>query len=362
MLRIENLIARLTPAMIFAVAVYAMAVTLTGSPTFDHHAAAQSSGTVPGQSLGNSSDTEIWRAIRRGKQGTVSIPDKKAGILVQSEGESWRSIRNGPLSTYGSWAIVGVVALLALFFALRGRIQINAGESGQTIERFKTVERFAHWLLANAFIVLALTGLNLLYGRYALKPFIGAEAFATLTNLGKYAHNYVGFVFIAALVIILVLWIKHNVPNKHDLVWLAKGGGLFSKGSHPPARKFNAGQKILYWLVLLGGASISITGIALMFPFEYSMFEGTFAFLNLFGLGLPTDLSPMQEMQYSQLWHAIMSLFMIVVVIGHIYIGTVGMQGAFDAMGTGKVDRNWAKEHHPLWLEEEEKAAAPGDD
>jgi formate dehydrogenase subunit gamma len=362
MLRIENLIARLTPAMIFAVAVYAMAVTLTGSPTFDHHAAAQSSGTVPGQSLGNSSDTEIWRAIRRGKQGTVSIPDKKAGILVQSEGESWRSIRNGPLSTYGSWAIVGIVALLALFFALRGRIQIDAGESGQTIERFKTLERFAHWLLANCFIVLALTGLNLLYGRYALKPFIGAEAFATLTNLGKYAHNYVGFAFITALVIILVLWIKHNVPNKHDLVWLAKGGGLFSKGSHPPARKFNAGQKILFWLVLLGGASISITGIALMFPFEISMFAGTFAFLNVFGLDLPTALSPMQEMQYSQLWHTIMALFLVVVVIGHIYIGTVGMQGAFDAMGTGNVDRNWAKEHHPLWLEEEEKAAAPGDD
>ena len=362
MVRKKKYLSKLVPAVIAVALVYAAVAGLVGSLSLDNRTQAQTSGTVPGESLGSSSDADIWRAIRQGKQGSVSIPDKNAGYMIQSEGESWRAIRNGPLSVYGAWAILGSVALLALFFAYRGRIRIEHGPSGQTIERFVGVERFAHWLLANSFIVLALTGLNLLYGRYVLLPFVGPEAFSAVTNLGKYAHNYVGIAFIVAVVLVLVLWIRHNIPNKHDLVWLSKAGGLFTKGSHPPARKFNAGQKVLFWLVVLGGFSISASGIALMFPFEFSMFSGTFAVLNVFGLGLPTDLTPMQEMQYSQLWHAIVALFMIAVVIAHIYIGTVGMEGAFDAMGTGQVDRNWAKEHHPLWLEEEEKAGAAGDD
>jgi formate dehydrogenase subunit gamma len=360
--RIKIAIASLASALFVAALLYATAAALTGSPSLDNAAVAQSGGAVPGDSLGSESDAEIWRAIRRGAQGNVTIQDKKAGYMIQSAGESWRAIRNGPLSVYGSWAILGVIALLALFFVFRGRIRIDHGASGRVIERFNGLERFAHWLLANTFILLALTGLNVMYGRYVLRPLIGAEAFATITEIGKYIHNYVGFAFMVGVLMILVLWIRNNVPDKHDLVWLAKGGGMFTKGSHPPARKFNAGQKILFWLVVLGGLSISLSGIALMFPFEISLFSPTFAVLNVFGLGLPTDLTPMQEMQLSQLWHAIVALGLVAVIIAHIYIGTLGMEGAFDAMGTGKVDRNWAKEHHPLWLEEEERAEARGDD
>lgn len=362
MSRIKVAIAGLAPVLAFAVLLYASVAVLTGSPPFDHAAIAQTGGSVPGESVGSTSDSEIWRAIRRGAQGNVSIPDKKAAYMIQSEGESWRAIRNGPLSVYGVWMIFGVIALLALFFVIRGRIKVDHGLSGKTILRFNGLERFSHWLLANCFILLALTGLNVMYGRYVLKPFIGAEAFATISYWGKYVHNYVGFAFMLALVMILVLWIRNNLPNRHDMVWIAKGGGMFTKGSHPPAKKFNAGQKILFWLVILGGISISLSGIALMFPFQFDMFAGTFAFLNIFGFGLPADLTPMQEMQYAQLWHAIVALFLIAVIIAHIYIGTMGMEGAFDAMGTGEVDRNWAQEHHPLWIEEEEGAKAPGDD
>ncbi|MDH3699951.1 MAG: formate dehydrogenase subunit gamma [Alphaproteobacteria bacterium] len=348
--------------VLFAAALLIASAALIGSPHFSNPAAAQSSGQVPGQSLGNSSDAELWRAIRKGKQGNVSIQDKQAGVMIQSEGESWRSIRNGPLSTYGAWAVLGIIALLALFFTFRGRIRVDAGLSGLTVERFNATERFAHWLVANSFIVLALTGLNLLYGRYVLKPFLGPEFFSTLTQLGKYAHNYVAFAFILGLVMILVLWIKDNIPNKEDLSWLAKGGGLFTSGSHPPAKRFNAGQKIVFWVVVLGGLSISLSGIALLFPFKIEIFAGTFAILNIFGFGLPTELTPMQEMQYSQIWHAIVAFGMIVLIIAHIYIATIGMEGAYDAMGTGQVDRNWAKEHHRLWVEGEEPPGAPGDD
>ena len=150
----------------------------------------------------------------------------------------------------------------------------------------------------------------------------------------------------------LVLWLRHNIPNRYDLIWLSKAGGLFTKGVHPPSKKFNAGQKVIFWVVVLGGFSISLSGISLLFPFEFKMFEGTYALLNVFGAGLPETLTPMQEMQLSQLWHTIVGLFLIAVVLAHIYIGSVGMEGAFAAMGSGQVDENWAREHHNLWMAE----------
>jgi formate dehydrogenase subunit gamma len=162
-----------------------------------------------------------------------------------------------------------------------------------------------------------------------------------------------------------VLWVAHNFPNRHDLVWLAKGGGMFKRGVHAPAKKFNAGQKIIFWLVILGGVSVSLSGVMLLWPFRISMFGETFAWVNwLFGTTYPTALAPVQEMQLAQLWHAVMGLFLTIVIIAHIYIGTIGMEGAFDAMGSGEVDRNWAREHHDLWVQDLERRGrlATGDD
>lgn len=317
--------------------------------------------------------SDVWRSIRQGEQGYVSIPDKKAGVLIQSEGENWRNFRNGPLSTWGVWGLVGTLGVLALFFVIRGRIRIEHGPSGRLIERFNGLERFAHWLTAVSFIVLGLTGLNMLYGRYVLLPVIGPDAFSAISLAGKYMHNYIAFAFMLGLVLTLVLWIKDNIPSRLDLTWFAQGGGIFSRHRHPPARKFNAGQKIVFWAVILAGLSVSLSGLALMFPFEFAFFGNTFAALNIFGFGLPENLAMTQEMQLSHLWHAIVALLLMMLIIAHIYIGTIGMEGAFDAMGSGMVDENWAKEHHSLWVdemkEEERKARlggrsapAPGDD
>ena len=248
--------------------------------------------------------------------------------------------------------MLGTIGLLALFFVFRGRIRIEAGQSGRSIERFNEIERFAHWLTAVAFVLLALTGLNLLYGRHVILPVLGPDAFAALSLAGKYVHNYVSFAFMAGLVLMFVLWVRHNILNKHDLIWLVQLGGMFTKGVHPPAKKFNAGQKGIFWIVILGGASLAVSGVSLMFPFEFSMFEWTFGVLNVFGAALPTALTPLEEMQLSQWWHAIMALIVIAVILGHIYIGSMGMEGAFDAMGTGQVDENWAREHHSLWVAE----------
>ncbi len=314
-------------------------------------------GNVPGDALGNTSDSEMWRAVRKGVRGTVSISDQNAAQLVQSEGDNWRAFRNGPLVRWGTYVLAGMVVVLALFYLLRGRIRIDHGLSGRTVTRFGFVERTAHWLLAVSFIILGLTGLNITYGKIVLLPVLGKNAFAAITLWGKYLHNYVAFAFMAGLVMILVLWVADNFPNKYDAKWLVKGGGLFTKGVHPPSKKFNAGQKILFWLVILGGLSLVLSGIDLLFPFEFAMFSKTFAFLDLFGAGLPTDLAPVQEMQLATIWHAAVAIFMVAVILAHIYIGTLGMEGAFDAMGTGEVDENWAKEHHSIWAQEVTKAS-----
>lgn len=339
-------------------------------------------GIVPGGALGNRSQADIWREIRQGTTGNVSIPDKRSGQLIrgvdnrlksekdviaatQSRGgsagnlnrnmagiASWINVRNGPLLRYGLYAMAAMLALLAVFFLIRGRIRIQNGWAGTTIQRFNSVERIGHWLLAVSFIILALTGLNLLYGREFLIPLFGKEAFAAIAFAGKLTHNYVAFAFMLGLLMILVMWVKHNIPHPRDITWLLKGGGMFSKHSHPSAKKFNAGQKILFWLVILSGISISLSGLALMFPFETNMFAKTFTFLNSLGATLPTQVSAIEEQQYASLWHSIVALFMVCIIIAHIYIGSVGMEGAIDAMTTGRVDINWAREHHDIWAEE----------
>jgi formate dehydrogenase subunit gamma len=154
-----------------------------------------------------------------------------------------------------------------------------------------------------------------------------------MTAIGKLIHNYMGFAFILGLVLAFVVWVGRNIPKGHDLTWIAMGGGLLKKGVHPPAGKFNAGQKMIFWSVVLGGAALSFTGVMLLFP----VLAGTQA-----------------DWQLYQLIHGIVSALLTAVIVAHIYIGSVGMEGAFDAMGSGEVDVNWAKEHHSLWVEEVE--------
>jgi formate dehydrogenase subunit gamma len=338
-------------------------------PGYSGMAVAQQAGAVPGKSLGTTNDADLWRAVREGQEFTVSIPDKKAGVMIQSEGENWRNVRNGPVTNFGGWVIVGMIVVLAMFFGLRGRIRIDSGLSGKLIQRFSSVERIGHWLVAGSFIVLGMTGLIVMYGRYlfgrsgeATGDFSGLhQVFAFTAYYGKLLHSYVAFAFMLGVIMIFVLWVKDNIPRGIDLKWLAVGGGLFSKGVHPPAKKFNAGQKFIFWVVVLGGGSLSVSGLALMFPFSFGIFEPTFKALNVFGLGLPATLTFMEEMQLSHLWHAVVAVVMIAIIVAHIYIGSMGMEGAWDAMGSGMVDENWAREHHGLWVAEVKGEAPPPD-
>ncbi|MEM9796563.1 MAG: formate dehydrogenase subunit gamma [Pseudomonadota bacterium] len=333
----------------------------TGNPDSAANMAAQL-GT-----LGGASDSEVWRALRYDTADiTVSAGGDVAAVLVQDGGMVWWQFREGPLRTYGGWLLLGTIAVLAVFFLLRGRVRIEAGRSGRTVTRFQWFERFSHWLLAGSFILLGITGLASLFGRTVLVPLLGKEANATILIASKWVHNNVAWPFMIALIFVFFLWVWHNIPNRTDLVWIKQAGGIVGS-KHPPAKKFNFGQKLIFWSVIVLGGSISVSGLALLFPFEIQLFAATFDKMNAIGIPdllgrapFPTQLAPQEEMQLAQSWHAIVSFVLMAIIIAHIYIGSLGMEGAYDAMGTGEVDEAWAKQHHSLWLEEIEGKDAKG--
>lgn len=272
----------------------------------------------------------------------------------------WWQLREGPMITYGGGALLGFLVLLVVFYFVRGKIMIDGGPAGTTIQRFKAVERFGHWLLAGSFVALGLTGLLTLMGRSFLIPVIGHDAFSTIAIGSKWIHNNIAWSFMLGLGLTFVMWVAHNIPTKLDWQWLKAGGGIFTK-SHPSARKFNAGQKIIFWTVMILGASVSLSGLSLLFPFQMPMFADTFAVMNsVLGTSFPTELAPHEEMQYANIWHSIVAFVMMVAIIAHIYIGSVGMEGAFDAMGNGQVDLEWARQHHDLWVAEVEAEQGKG--
>ena len=312
--------------------------------------------------LGGQADSELWRDIRFNDANvTTQVRGQATKVLVQDSGMAWLQFREGPLAKWGGYSLIGIIVLLAVFYLLRGRIRIDGPKTGRTITRFTAVERFGHWLLAGSFILLGLTGLYLLFGRLGLIALIGQEAYATGAQAAIWVHNNVAWAFMVGLALVIVMWIAHNLPDRTDLKWLAVGGGMFKKGVHPPARKFNAGQKLIFWAVVILGLSISASGLSLLFPFELPMFAKTFAVINDIGIPgwfgmepLPIQLAPHTEMQLAQAWHGIVAFAFMVIIVAHIYIGSVGMEGAFDAMGSGQVDEQWAREHHGLWVEEME--------
>ena len=261
-------------------------------------------------------------------EGRIDIPDTKAAVLIQPAGRTWDYFHEVLLHWGGAIVILGMIVILGAAFLFMGRLRITAGRSGKKIVRFKAFERFSHWLTAVSFVALGLTGLNITFGKIVLLPLIGPEAFSNVSEAAKYVHNFTSFAFVAGLILIAVIFFRDNLFEKVDADWIKQGGG-FIKSRHAPAGRFNLGEKLVYWLSLAAGVAVSASGFLLLFPF--------------FG----TDIA---DMQLAQVIHAVVAVLFIALILGHIYIGTLGMEGAFEAMGTGEVDLNWAKEHHDRWL------------
>ena len=283
-------------------------------------------------------EDQLLRELNR-VQGRVSLPDQKSGVVEQPAGRDWRYFHEVTLKWIGAIAILAFAAAILVFYLVRGMVRIKAGRSGRVIVRFNAFERFIHWMTATCFIILAISGLNITFGKDLLLPLMGPGAFTTWSQTLKYLHNFLSFPFTIGVVAILLMWIGGNLPNRVDRDWLRRGGGIVGDDD-PPAYRFNAGQKLIYWIVVLGGGAVAISGYLLMFPF--------------YGTSIV-------DMQNAQIVHGVVAVLFVAAMLGHIYIGTLGMQGAFEAMGEGTVDVNWARQHHSLWLQEEMARTGPNE-
>ena len=338
---------RITLWSVALIVVAAMALPLTGYlyvGLSDAHA--QAGGAEESNPRAN-----YWRAVRAGQPGSGAGGDsyssvtgrpvpgsdalwlnREADNLINGSGQNWRQIRNRVIAVYGGWILFGLIVVMLHFYAIRGKIKLEDGRSGERILRWTAWERFVHWTTAVSFLLLAVTGLSLLFGRSILIPIMGPEGFAVWAAMAMYLHEFVGpWIFTPAVGILLSMWLVHNLPEKGDLQWWLKGGGIVGS-SHPSSGRVNSGEKLWFWFIATVGVACIVTGVILAFPVEWEQTRST--------------------MQLSNVIHGAAALLWIGFWMGHAYIGTIGTEGALEGMTTGYVDANWAKQHHDRWYDD----------
>jgi formate dehydrogenase subunit gamma len=274
--------------------------------------------------------SDLWREVRQRDlplQGVTQVQGVETGVLINAEGDRWARFRIDNPVRYAPMALLGVILLLILFYALRGKVGIDGGLSGRMVKRFTDYERIVHWTLAIVFLWLALTGLILLLGRTLLIPLFGHHVFSLLASASKESHNLIGPIFLVSLIMMLVSFARRNIYEKGDLTWLLKGGGFIGK-SHVSGGFFNMGEKSWYWMVILIGLAISISGLILVSP--------------NFGQGRVI-------MAISHVVHVFGAIILTAVALGHMYMGSIGTEGSIEAMKSGYVDINWVEAHHDRW-------------
>jgi formate dehydrogenase subunit gamma len=294
--------------------------------------AAKGSTAIPGWN-----NPPAWDNVSTRPQ-YASVPGREYNVLIQGEGREWRKFRNGPLTQAGGWLLVIVLALLTVFYLIKGPIRLHAQPTGRLIERFNAVERAAHWTTAITFVILALSGIVMFFGKHLILPWLGYTGFSWLSEISKNLHNFVGPLFMFAIVVTFLLFVRDNLVTGEDFKWLTRIGGVFT-GKEYPSGRFNMLEKLWFWIgMVVLGVVMSVTGLILDFP----------------------NWNQTRElMQTANVIHLIAAVLFIAASFGHIYVGTIGMVGAYRSMRDGYVDEAWAKEHHELWYEEVRQGKRP---
>ena len=328
--------------------VFQLAPDADSDPKYKDQNNAQRGQVQPGN------NAPMWRQVGQGVSGYSSLPKSQApeaGNLIQpfvqypgsrltNAGEAWREVRNQWLIPYGGSLLLIALGALALFYWRKGTIELHGAETGRQIERFTPFERSAHWANAIAFVALAVSGIVMAFGKFFLQPLMGNTLFGWLTYALKNIHNFAGPLFAVSLVIVIITFVRDNLPRAEDITWLLKGGGLFG-GEEVPSHRFNAGEKVLFWGgVFVLGLIVVASGLVL-------------------DKVLPGLVYERSTMQISHMVHAAATCLMMAMFMGHIYMGTIGMRGAYSAMRTGYVDETWAKEHHALWYNDIQAGKIP---
>ena len=314
----------------FALAAFVASTALAQAPTGNAAAGDFAKEQQQQQATQPLNNQPVWKEVRSGLPQVTSLPGRETNVLIQSEGQTWRAMRV-PIATAGGFLIAAVLLTLMGYYTWRGPITLHGNPTGRLIERFTPVKRMAHWSMGITFVILGITGLILTFGKSLLLPLIGYTLFSWLATLAKNLHNFVGPIFSVALLVFIVLYVKDNIPKGHDGQWLSKFGGMLDRSgnTHPPSGKFNAGEKGLFWILVVGLCiTLVVTGYILNFP----NFDQT-----------------RQTMQIANIVHLVAGVLAVVFLTAHIYLGTIGMTGAYEAMRYGYVDEQWAKEHHEYW-------------
>ncbi|MFN3376166.1 MAG: formate dehydrogenase subunit gamma [Burkholderiaceae bacterium] len=320
----------------------------SNDPNYANQTNAERAQVQPGN------NAPMWRQVGEGVNGYSSLPKSQApeaGNLIQpfvqypgsrwtNAGEAWRQVRNRWIIPYGGALLVIVAVAIGLFYWRKGTIMLHGAETGRKIERFTPFERAAHWVNAIAFVVLAVSGIVMAFGKYFMLPVMGSTLFGWLSYALKNIHNFAGPLFAVSLIVVFATFVRDNLPSKEDVQWILKGGGLLSE-HEVPSHRFNAGEKVLFWAgVFFLGAIVVASGLVL-------------------DKVIPGLLYERSTMQIAHMFHGVATVLMMVMFMGHIYMGTIGMQGAYQAMRTGYVDETWAKEHHELWYDDIQAGKIP---
>jgi formate dehydrogenase subunit gamma len=273
---------------------------------------------------------DYWRQVRDNTNGYSAVKGRETNELIQGTGENWREVRNGPVSWLGATTITFTLAVLILFYVWRGKVELTHPRTGVTIERWTLNERRLHWITAGLFIILGITGLSLLYGRAVLIPLFGHAGFAGYADIAKWTHNILGPLFMVGLILMIFSWASLNLFNRIDLEWFKQYGGMVGD-NHPSAEKLNGGEKLFFWTLVVAGIFLCLSGLVLDFPnFDQER----------------------EWIQISHLVHVLTAIVLVAFSLGHIYIATIGTEGALEGMVTGQVDTAWAEQHHDLWAKQ----------
>ncbi len=273
----------------------------------------------------------FWRVVRQGIPGLTTVTTAGHHILIQNGGENWREIRNSLLMRGTQWILGLALIALGAFYFIVGSDKLEKPRSGVKMERFILGERILHWYTAVLFIIIAVTGLSLLLGRLALIPILGHGAVSGYLRTAKELHNYSGPLLLVGIFLMFMIWIRYNIPQKMDLQWFKNMGGMIHRGPRPHAGRVNGGEKGWFWLVVIFGTGVGITGVLLDFP--------------IWG-------QSRAAMEVAHVIHVILGVLFITASFGHIYVGTIGIEGVFEGMWRGSVDAVWAQQHADLWYQE----------
>jgi formate dehydrogenase subunit gamma len=305
----------------------ALLVAMPPARAADAGAAAQ----VERQQTQPLNNAPVWREVRSGEAHFTTVRGQETGVLIQSEGNTWRHLRNGPVTQIGGWLLVVVPVAILLFWLIKGTIRLHGKPTGRQIKRFSGFERFVHWGTAISFLLLALTGVAILFGKHVLVPVFGHGVLSWVLTVGKLVHNYVGPLFGVFVLLMFFTFVRDNVWQACDAIWIRKAGG-FLGGGHVPSSRFNFGEKTWFWFgVTFLGLIVTVSGLIMDFP--------NFGQLRA-------------DMQIANIVHAVAAILLMAASFGHIYMGTIGAEGAYQSMKTGYVDETWAKEHHEYWYDD----------